>query len=223
VNFLAVDATGESLLLAVGDEKGSWTSNRASRAHDERLWPRLEALLRRSGLRLSDIDAVAASSGPGRFTGVRIGMTFAAMLARSLGRPALAISRFEVEAAKARQSAEAFAVVLPAGRQGAPESEFYIQVFGANGRPSAKPAWAPSARLAGHLKGISALAGPAAPAAAELLAREGEGVPSILRCPSAPGAALLQAAARQWSDRRRAPFKPLYVKPAKFEMPRSER
>ena len=56
--------------------------------------------LMKAGAEWQDCDAIVVASGPGLFTGIRIGMSFAAVLARRLGIPALAISRFEALAAK---------------------------------------------------------------------------------------------------------------------------
>ncbi len=45
--------------------------------HSERLLPGLDRMLRDSGVEISDVDVVAVSSGPGSFTGLRVGMSMA--------------------------------------------------------------------------------------------------------------------------------------------------
>ena len=56
------------------------------------LFPQLEKLLRRHGLTALQVDCFAAASGPGSFTGVRIGLTAAKGLAEAAGRPVVAVS-----------------------------------------------------------------------------------------------------------------------------------
>ena len=45
----------------------------AARAHVERLTPMVEAVLADAGLTLAEIDAIAATAGPGLIGGVKIG------------------------------------------------------------------------------------------------------------------------------------------------------
>jgi tRNA threonylcarbamoyladenosine biosynthesis protein TsaB len=56
--------------------------------HDEHLTTCTQQCLAHAGLRITDVDAVAVSSGPGSFTGLRIGASFAKGLCQS-GTPGL--------------------------------------------------------------------------------------------------------------------------------------
>ncbi|OGS36608.1 MAG: tRNA (adenosine(37)-N6)-threonylcarbamoyltransferase complex dimerization subunit type 1 TsaB, partial [Elusimicrobia bacterium RIFOXYD12_FULL_66_9] len=99
--ILAVDATGDALFVALESGGRVLSARRdAKTKHDESLLPAVESLLKRAKLTWKDLDAVAVPSGPGRFTGIRIGMAFAAMLAMKLNIPALALSRLEAAAEK---------------------------------------------------------------------------------------------------------------------------
>jgi tRNA threonylcarbamoyladenosine biosynthesis protein TsaB len=100
VNILCVDAAGETLSVAVGRDAKAFAVSRKGgfNSHDDALWPAVEAALKKARLKLTDLDAVAAASGPGRFTGIRIGLSFAASLGFALGIPALALSRLEADA-----------------------------------------------------------------------------------------------------------------------------
>ena len=59
------------------------------------LFGEIDTLLAREGVALRDIDLFAAASGPGSFTGVRIGLAAIKGLAETLGKPAIPISNLE--------------------------------------------------------------------------------------------------------------------------------
>ncbi|KUO50024.1 MAG: hypothetical protein APF76_06045 [Desulfitibacter sp. BRH_c19] len=59
--------------------------------HSQRLMPTIDMILKEVGINITDIDGVAVSSGPGSFTGLRIGMTTAKAIAWSLNKPLVGI------------------------------------------------------------------------------------------------------------------------------------
>lgn len=73
-----------------------------ARGQAERLVPLLEALLAEGGARWSDLSAIGVCTGPGNFTGIRIGVSAARGLAMGLGIPAIGVSTFEAVAAMTR-------------------------------------------------------------------------------------------------------------------------
>ena len=56
------------------------------------LFPQIEKLLARHGVTVNQMDCFAAASGPGSFTGVRIGLAAAKGLAEAVGKPVVAVS-----------------------------------------------------------------------------------------------------------------------------------
>lgn len=71
----------------------------AARAHGEKLYPQLTALLARHALSTVDIDLFACTSGPGSFAGVRVGLTLVKGLAETLGRACAGVSTLAAIAA----------------------------------------------------------------------------------------------------------------------------
>ena len=59
--------------------------------HSQRLMPMIDVLLKEAELEIENIDGVAVASGPGSFTGLRIGMTTGKALAWSLSKPIVGI------------------------------------------------------------------------------------------------------------------------------------
>src|SRR5688572_32262035 len=63
--------------------------------HGSRLPGDLMALLAASGLTIRDIDAFAVATGPGSFTGLRIGIATMQGLAFATGKPLAGVSAFD--------------------------------------------------------------------------------------------------------------------------------
>lgn len=74
----------------------------AARAHSERLAPIVEATLKDAGLTLDDIDAIAATAGPGLIGGVMVGLVTGKALALASGKPLIAINHLEGHALSPR-------------------------------------------------------------------------------------------------------------------------
>lgn len=74
----------------------------AARAHAEKLAPLIEATLNDAGVTLADVDAIAATAGPGLIGGVMVGLVTAKALAMAGDKPLLAINHLEGHALSAR-------------------------------------------------------------------------------------------------------------------------
>ena len=55
----------------------------------------VEEILRRNRVKLAEVDCFAAASGPGSFTGVRVGLACIKGLAEAMGRPAVGVSNLQ--------------------------------------------------------------------------------------------------------------------------------
>ena len=74
----------------------------AARAHAERLAPLIEATLADAGMELADVDAIAATAGPGLIGGVMVGLVTAKALAMAGDKPLIAINHLEGHALSPR-------------------------------------------------------------------------------------------------------------------------
>ncbi|MBZ5620663.1 MAG: tRNA (adenosine(37)-N6)-threonylcarbamoyltransferase complex dimerization subunit type 1 TsaB [Acidobacteriia bacterium] len=94
---LAIDTTHEfgSLALARGAEIVEEVLLCAPSGFGHVLYPHLKRLLDRHAIALEAIDCFAAASGPGSFTGVRVGLACVKGLAEALGKPAVGVSNLQ--------------------------------------------------------------------------------------------------------------------------------
>jgi tRNA threonylcarbamoyladenosine biosynthesis protein TsaB len=90
------------------------------------LIPAIAELLRTSERRLADVDAFAVVSGPGSFTGLRVGLSAVKAMAEASGKPILTLSHLAILASIAGKlpASEPVHVVLDAGR-----GEFYHGLY----------------------------------------------------------------------------------------------
>ncbi|MHB8919341.1 MAG: tRNA (adenosine(37)-N6)-threonylcarbamoyltransferase complex dimerization subunit type 1 TsaB, partial [Desulfocucumaceae bacterium] len=65
------------------------------KTHSGHLLPMIKAVIDEAGIRPADIGGIAVSSGPGSFTGLRIGMTTAKTLAQVWKVPVVGVSTLD--------------------------------------------------------------------------------------------------------------------------------
>jgi tRNA threonylcarbamoyladenosine biosynthesis protein TsaB len=116
--LLALDtATGKgSVALTDGGRLLGESSLESQGAYLTLLLPGIEALLKATGRRLEEVEAIGASAGPGHFTGLRIGVATAKALAWALEIPLVPVPTLEVLAAQVPSQSQPLAVLLDAKR-----------------------------------------------------------------------------------------------------------
>lgn len=94
---LAFDATGGRLAVGLfdGDQVLAEHAEQLERGHAERLFPLINDVLANAERAFSDLKVIAVCTGPGNFTGARIGVAAARGLALSTGAVAVGVDRFE--------------------------------------------------------------------------------------------------------------------------------
>jgi len=100
--LLAVDTTTDWLVLGIVGEEGWWARRaHARRAHQEILFSELSSLLAEAELDIADIRCVAVGIGPGSYTGMRIGITFAKTLGHAKDLPLVPVDSLAAQALSA--------------------------------------------------------------------------------------------------------------------------
>ena len=92
--ILALDSTALVGSVALCDDQKliAETTINTGHTHSETLLPMVESLLKICGYTLDDIDMFACTTGPGSFTGVRIGVATIKGLAYGRGKPCVGVS-----------------------------------------------------------------------------------------------------------------------------------
>ena len=122
--LLALDTCDSDGSLAVLRDDSVLYSATRDTAQDYSSWllPAVETGLQATGITLETLDAYAVATGPGSFTGVRVGLTTVKAWAEVYGRPIVGVSRLEALASRASRQRRYLAAFADAHRG---------QVFGA--------------------------------------------------------------------------------------------
>jgi tRNA threonylcarbamoyladenosine biosynthesis protein TsaB len=113
-----VDTATDALSLALFDgqrvaAEESWP---AHLHHTVELAPAVEEMLRRAGVKPSEIRAVGVAQGPGSYTALRIGMAFALGFAVPRNLPVIGVPTFEILVRAQPATEKELVAVLRAGR-----------------------------------------------------------------------------------------------------------
>ena len=112
-----------SVALARGEQVLAASTGNAGISHSNTLLNDIDVLLGGAHVALGEIDLFAVATGPGSFTGLRIGIATVKALAETLDRPCAGIPTLEAIALAAGESERSVAL-LPAGR-----GEVFAQIF----------------------------------------------------------------------------------------------
>jgi tRNA threonylcarbamoyl adenosine modification protein YeaZ len=136
--LLAIDTAAPRLQLALLRDGGRLETlvEDMTTGQAERLFPALGELLARAGAGYADLTRIAVTTGPGSFTGLRIGLSAARGLGLALGVPVLGIP--SLLALSLGAGCNPVAVLLDARRD-----EAYVQTFSGPGIPIRPPALLP--------------------------------------------------------------------------------
>jgi tRNA threonylcarbamoyladenosine biosynthesis protein TsaB len=206
---LAIDTTLEACSAAVIRDGGVLASRSEpmQRGHQERLAPLVQETMAAAGVAFTDLDRIGVTTGPGSFTGLRVGLAFARGLALALAVPCVGVGTLEALAASvAADGAVAAAVDARRG-------QIYLQLF-RSGHPAGAPEALDAEAAVNRLSGLGAttLVG----SAADQLSAALEGAKAVdLRAPDPLAVARLSALAPVPSG----PPSPLYLRAPDARLP----
>jgi tRNA threonylcarbamoyl adenosine modification protein YeaZ len=209
VLVLALDTATPAVTAGVVEVTADATTTRGlhvthdARKHGELLLPGALAACAEAGVALPDVDAIVVGTGPGPFTGLRVGMVTAAALGDALGVPVHGVCSLDAIAAEALEEGAdpggPLLVVTDARRR-----EVYWAAY-EGGRRISGPHVESPAVLAERIPALGAVAAAGASAAVTGL--------TVVR-PDAPGPAGLVACALDALriGARPGPLEPLYLR-----------
>jgi len=139
------------------------------RGHAEALIPLIARIMKQSNTSFRDLGRVAVTTGPGSFTGVRVGLAAARAFGVATGVPVVGVSTLSVYAAPYLAANGKSSVVAAIDAR---HDHVFLQVFGPGGQTLVSPRLAPVREAIGAASGAPAcLVGSAARAVAEGLAK----------------------------------------------------
>jgi tRNA threonylcarbamoyl adenosine modification protein YeaZ len=191
-----VELTGTEMVLR------SARVERDARKHAELLMPGVQGACADAGVTLRDIGAVVVGSGPGPFTGLRVGMVTAAALADGLGVPVHDVCSLDAIAADVAGEPPpgSFAVVIDARRR-----EVYWAAYDVGGLRTDGPHVSPPVTAAERAAELDVAVG-AGDMAGVL------GLPVLPQQSPSPTGLVTVAAAALRSGAAPGPLEPLYLR-----------
>jgi tRNA threonylcarbamoyladenosine biosynthesis protein TsaB len=143
VRVLAIDTALAACSAAIFDSDASRIlanqSVAMTRGHAEALMPLLERVMAEAGTDFTGIDRIAVTTGPGSFTGLRVGIAAARGIALAAEKPAVGVTTLLAYAAPYHIEGR-FPVVAAIDAR---HDHVYLQAFAPGGRPLAEPRLAP--------------------------------------------------------------------------------
>lgn len=139
MRILAIDTALEQCAAAVlntEDGKVASESLPMVRGHAEALMPLIGRVMQQAGQKFSDLDRIAVTTGPGSFTGLRVGISAARGIALAAGKPGHGVTTFAAYAAPLIAADDKVPVAVAIDAR---HAHVYLQVFGTGGRTLMAP------------------------------------------------------------------------------------
>jgi tRNA threonylcarbamoyladenosine biosynthesis protein TsaB len=179
------------------------------RGHQERLAVLVDEVVRQAHAGFHELDRIGVTTGPGSFTGLRVGLAFARGLALALGVPCVGLGTLEALAASAPSGGWTAAAV------DARRGQIYLQIFH-DGRPHGPPEALETAAAIDRVRGLGSGPVTVVGSAAPLLKTELGHVETIeIAAPDPVAVARLAAAAPEPAG----PPSPIYLRAPDARLP----
>ncbi len=130
--ILGLDSCGKYLSVAIsrGPDLISNIIDFSELSQAENIVPIIEEILQKSDITYKNIDYLVVTSGPGSFTGVRIGLAFASAVSLAIKVKTISVSTLECISYKLSNQSKNFDFYVPIIN--ASKRELYVQVFDKN-------------------------------------------------------------------------------------------
>ena len=139
------------------------------RGHAEALMPLIDRVVKASGLAFTDFERIVVTTGPGSFTGLRVGIAAARGFGVATHIPVVGVTTLSAYAAPYLAADDQTPVVVAIDAR---HEHVYLEVFGAGGRTSIAPRLAPlSEAIRAATQAPARIVGSAAQAVADGLAQ----------------------------------------------------
>ena len=142
--ILAIDTALDACSAGVLDTRASkliaQESQPMKRGHAEALMPLIARVMKASGIAFASLDRIAVTTGPGSFTGLRVGLSAARGIALAAGKPVVGLTTLTAYAAPivAHNSEQPVISAIDARHD-----HVYVQVVGGDGSSLMTPRVAP--------------------------------------------------------------------------------
>lgn len=142
--ILAIDTALDSCSAAVLDTGAgvpiAQESQPMKRGHAEALMPLIARVMKQAGIAFSTLDRIAATTGPGSFTGLRVGLSAARGIALAAGKPVVGVTTLAAYAAPAVSESGEHPIISAIDAR---HDHVYLQVVSGNGSALVAPRVAP--------------------------------------------------------------------------------
>jgi tRNA threonylcarbamoyladenosine biosynthesis protein TsaB len=136
----ALDACAAGVLDTAATRMIAQESQAMKRGHAEALMPLIARVIREAGIAFAALDRIAVTTGPGSFTGLRVGLSAARGIALAADRPVVGLSTLTAYAAPVVGQNTAQAVVSAIDAR---HDQVYFQVVSGDGGSLIRPRVAP--------------------------------------------------------------------------------
>lgn len=114
MNILIFDTATPLEIIVLSTKSGVFTQAGKSSAHAASLFSGIGSLLAKAGIAMADVEAIGVGTGPGSFTGLRIAVSTARMLAQISGIPLAGLMTHDIFAVSLCREAADGSFLLPA-------------------------------------------------------------------------------------------------------------
>ena len=137
-NILALDTSTAACSAALWCDGGIAAKRYEimARGHAEHLMPMVDEVMAQTTVTAANLDLIAVTTGPGAFTGLRLGLAAARGLALALDIPCLGVMTTETLAAALPEGEEEEVVLAALDSK---RNDLYVQAFGAGRNPLGPP------------------------------------------------------------------------------------